>query len=305
MRIGIVHTASSKTCGCAPAIERGVEALGWASTTVDCEDMMRDPGLLKDCDVVFDHTDTVRGGGRLRPFIRFMLEAHGYCTVGADAKTCLLCDHKMHARDTMMSAGIPVPNGFVYRGGVVDRSSDIQFPVIAKCGYEHMSRALRMIERRADLERTCKEMYKEVQQPIIVEEKVGIREVEVCIIPDEKGGYRVLPFMEWIPSEGQGAVFTYARKQIGGSACRCADLPCNVADRLQKLALTAFHALNIRDYCRFDVRIGEEGVVYFLEANVIPNMEEEQGMARAALEEGIEYSALIHRLIESALERKK
>lgn len=305
MQIGIVHTTSSTTCGCAAAIARGVEALGWTSLILDCEDAVQDPGLLNECSVIFDHTDTFRGSGALRPFVRFVLASHGYCVVGSDAQVCIMCDHKIHAKDILTHAGIPVPNGFFYRGGAIDHPSDLRFPMIAKCGYEHMSRAMRVVDKKEELESILKAMYSEVSQPIIVEEMVGTRELEVGVIADGDGGTMVLPFMEWVPPEGRGAVFTYARKQVGGSTCVSAELPDDAADRLKKLALNAFHALNIRDYCRFDVRFKDDGSLYFLEANVIPNMEEDDGMARAALAAGIEYPALIERLVRSAIERMR
>lgn len=305
MRIGIVHTKTSQTCGCAPAIARGVKALGWVPIIVDCQDVVANPMVLSGCDAVFDHTDTFRDSGELRPFIRLVLESQGYCVVGSDAQTCLRCDHKISMKRMMECNEIPVPQGIVYTGGDIVIPKSLRCPFILKCGCEHMSRALRVIDKREDLWPALKKMYKEVKQPIIIEEVVGVREVEVGVIPDGRGMYTVLPYMEWIPPEGRGEVFTYMRKQVGGSACVRADFLAAISDRLNGLALRAFDVLHIRDYCRFDVRVGVDGSLYFLEANAIPNMEEEQGMAKAALAKGIQYPDLIRRLVENARRREK
>ncbi len=71
----------------------------------------------------------------------------------------------------------------------------------------------------------------------------------------------------------------------------------------EKTALDAFHALRLRDYARIDMRVDAAGEAYVIEVNPNCYLESSGEFARAAAEDGMEYDALIGRLIELASAR--
>ena len=71
--------------------------------------------------------------------------------------------------------------------------------------------------------------------------------------------------------------------------------------RAQNCALTAHRALQLRGYSRTDMIISNDDI-YVLETNTIPGMTPTSLLPQAAAAAGINFSALLDRLIELALE---
>src|SRR2546423_6895395 len=90
-----------------------------------------------------------------------------------------------------------------------------------------------------------------------------------------------------------------------GSKAVLPDLPDELKARLQKVALDAARALRVRDYGRIDMRLTETGDIYVIEVNASCYLEESSEFARAAAAGGVEYPALIGRIVEEALHRRE
>jgi D-alanine-D-alanine ligase len=81
------------------------------------------------------------------------------------------------------------------------------------------------------------------------------------------------------------------------------DLPDELRARLQKTALDAYRALRVRDYGRVDLRLADTGDIYVIEVNANCYLEKESEFATAAAANGLEYPALVQRIVDLALER--
>ena len=77
----------------------------------------------------------------------------------------------------------------------------------------------------------------------------------------------------------------------------------NSVERMNAVAIDAFQALRLRDYARVDMRVRDDGDVYVLEINPNCYLEREAEFARAAEKSGMEYNALIARIVELASAR--
>jgi D-alanine-D-alanine ligase len=78
------------------------------------------------------------------------------------------------------------------------------------------------------------------------------------------------------------------------------DLSEELTERMQKVAIDAFHALRLRDYARVDLRVNSKDEIYVIEVNPNCYLEKNAEFATAAAKCGIEYPALIGRIIELA-----
>jgi D-alanine-D-alanine ligase len=78
------------------------------------------------------------------------------------------------------------------------------------------------------------------------------------------------------------------------------DLSEELTERMQKVAIDAFHALRLRDYARVDLRVNAKDEIYVIEVNPNCYLEKNAEFATAAAKSGIEYPALIGRIIELA-----
>ena len=303
MRVGVIHTASSP-CGCAAAISRGLASLGHDALVVDSEQIeLRIADLAAHCDLVIDHTDTYRGQGRLRSLVRSLLESRGIVLAGSDARACALADDKAAAKARLGAAGIPVPPGVVCASAGDPIPPWLRPPYILKPTAEHMSRGLVVARSEAEARGRLGELLARHGQPILVEMFVPGRELAVSVVDGE-----VLPPLEWVTEGGETGILTEAFKlrdvEPGRRDAVKAGLAPDESRVLADLSLAAFRALGLRDYGRFDVRRSPGGSFFFTEANVTPSMEPEEALALSARWAGMDFPALLDRILSAALRRR-
>ncbi len=307
MRVGIIHTASSP-CGCAEAISRGLEVLGHDFFLVDSEQVeLCLADLAGRCDLVVDHTDTYRGRGRFRCLVRTVLESHGVALVGSEARACALADDKAAAKARLAAAGIPVPPGILLTSAEAPIPPWLHPPYVIKPAAEHMSRGLAVAGSAAEARVRLGDLLARCNQPLLVEQFIPGREFAVSVV-DGPRGLEVLPPLEWLADGGETGVLTetFKLRHIlpGRRDAVRADLAPAESRELAELSLAAFRALGLRDYGRFDVRRSPGGVFFFMEANVTPSMEPEEALALSARWAGMDFPALLERILSAALERR-
>jgi D-alanine-D-alanine ligase len=307
MRVGIIHTAGSP-CRCAEALVNGLSSLGHEYLLVDSEEIeLRTAELAFRCDLVIDHTDTYRGRGRFRSLVRSHLEAHGIAVVGSDAQACALADNKAAAKSRLGAAGIPTPPGILVASGIEALPDWLAPPCILKPAFEHMSRGLVLARNRAEVAARLGDLLSRLEQPILVETFIPGREFAVSVV-DGPEGLGVLPPLEWNTGDGQEKVLTEEFKlqvvQPGSRDAARAKLAPGELRELEALSLAAFRVLGLRDYARFDVRLSPGGTFFFMEANVTPSMEPEEALSQSARWAGMEFPALLERILASAAKRR-
>lgn len=92
--------------------------------------------------------------------------------------------------------------------------------------------------------------------------------------------------------------------EFKGTAAKIArDLEPELKAKLHKTALEAYRALRVRDYGRIDMRLTESGEVYVIEVNASCYLEKNSEFAMSAAEGGLEYTQLIQKIMDCALER--
>ena len=120
-------------------------------------------------------------------------------------------------------------------------------------------------------------------------------------------GPEVLPLLEWDVSSSENRILTEGFKLMDPDDERHSILPAvidkDAQQEIQELAKRAFAALDLRDYARFDARLSPEGNIFFLEANTTPSLEPKEALAFSAACAGLDYPALINRLIQAACRR--
>ncbi len=205
----------------------------------------------------------------------------------------------------------------VFRGNV-DWAGDIAFPLIVKPPQEDASLGITqksIVHDVKELLETISSLQTEYQSPVLAEEFIDGREFYVGVLGNSN--VQALPIIELdfskFPKDlpkiaswsakwgeeggGEGAEFA------GTQSVFPSDLPEELSERIKKVAIDAFHALRLRDYARVDLRVTDSGKIYVIEVNPNCYLEEKSEFATAALKEGIEYPALINRIVELASAR--
>jgi D-alanine-D-alanine ligase len=84
-----------------------------------------------------------------------------------------------------------------------------------------------------------------------------------------------------------------------------AELGNKIKKEIEDTALSAYEALNCRDYARIDIRLSEKGIPFVIEVNPNPDISTDSGFARAAAAAGISHRELLYTIASFANARKK
>ncbi len=112
----------------------------------------------------------------------------------------------------------------------------------------------------------------------------------------------VLPLIEIVPKSAAG-FYDYDAKYTPGHSDHVIPPRLNEAtqQRVREVAAAACCALGCRGVARADFMVSGEGAPYLLEVNTVPGMTATSLVPDAARAAGIDFSALVHRIIADAL----
>jgi len=269
-------------------------------------------------DLVMNLAESFAGKSALESNIAALLNLLDLRYTGSSPAGLLVAGDKTLSKKVLRFHGIRTPEfATVYRG-MVDWAGDVQFPLIVKPPQEDASLGIthRSVVRDVkDLLEKIAELQSEYQQPALAEEFVEGREFYVGVLGNANA--RALPVIELDFSR-----FPADRPRIASWAAKWGDdgdakgaefegtesvfpesLPDEWRDRMQKVAVDAFHALRLRDYARVDMRVTDAGEVYVIEVNPNCYLEANGEFARAADRDGVTYDALIAQIVELASAR--
>jgi D-alanine-D-alanine ligase len=206
---------------------------------------------------------------------------------------------KWMTKAIMHAEGIPTPKSAIISslaGGVPAIPAEIGCPCVVKPLASGSSVGVHIISESADWEPAVRDAAAHGER-MLVERYVGGREFTVAVLGD-----MTLPVVEIMPNDES---YSYAAKYTpGGSTHRVpAHLDAAMAARMQKFGLDLHRALGARDYSRTDILLGDDGEPYVLECNTLPGLTKYSLFPEAAAAAGIDYAALVDRLVKAALSR--
>jgi D-alanine-D-alanine ligase len=276
-------------------------------------------GALGRCrpELIVNIAESFSGKSSLESNIAALLNLLGLRYTGSSPSGLILAGDKILAKKMLTFHGIRTPRfATVYRGAL-DWAEELQFPVIVKPPQEDASVGLTSGSVVHDLKQLLERMdalQSEFEQPVLVEEFIEGREFYVGVLGNANA--RALPVIEldfskfpadrpriasweakWGNDDGGGAEFE------GTTSIFPDNLPEDLTDRLHTAAVDAFHALRLRDYARIDLRVNDAGEAFVIEVNPNCYLERESEFARAAGHGGLDYDALIGRIVELAAAR--
>ena len=258
------------------------------------------------CDLVFNLCEGIDGIAELEAPSIGVLHLLGVPFTGAPANTLALCLDKNLVNTILDRAGIPVPRWTVARPG--DEVESVGFPAIAKPAAEDASLGIeqKSVVRSMRALKTRVAAMHQIWDEVLIQRFISGREINVGIVGD-----RVLPISEidfGAMPRGKWNIVSYSSKWATGSeedlgtAPRCpADLPDELANEIEQIALAAWAAVGGSGYGRVDMRIDESGRPWVLEVNANADISADAGLARMASVAGISYPELILMLCDVAL----
>ncbi|WOH67408.1 ATP-grasp domain-containing protein [Bradyrhizobium sp. BWA-3-5] len=155
-------------------------------------------------------------------------------------------------------------------------------------------------------------VHERVGTAAIAEQYIEGRELYVGVLGNNR--LRVLPVWELKFGTMGGARHiatekvkhdTSYQERVGIVDGPADDLAPEVRARIQRTAKRIYKTLGLDGYGRIDFRLAADGTLYFIEANPNPEIAKSQEFATAAQHDGLDYPALLNRILALGISRAK
>jgi D-alanine-D-alanine ligase len=269
-------------------------------------------------DLVFNLAESFRGKSALESNVAALLNLIDLRYTGSSPAGLILAGDKTLTKKVLAFHGIlSAKFATVYRGQV-DWAGDIEFPLLVKPPQEDASLGITqksIVNNVKELLDVMGGMQQEYESAVLVEEFIDGREFYVGVLGNSR--VEALPIIELdfsrFPKDLPKIASWEAKwgdegdekgEQFAGTeSIFPTDLPEELAKRIQQVSIDSFQALRLRDYARVDLRVTAKEEIYVIEANPNCYLEAKSEFARAAQKGGLEYTALISRIVELASAR--
>ncbi len=247
--------------------------------------------------MIFNMAYGIQGESRYT-HIPSMLEMLGLPYVGSSPSGHALALDKVLTKIIWKNNGLPTPDFWVFNSHDEDMSS-VKFPVIVKPKMESVSFGLKVVYNEEDLKEAVHFIVAEFSQQALVEQFIRGREFCVGLISNSP--VESFPVLE-IDLEGDpDAIQTVDDKQQKPKKKVCpAKISDELAEKMQKISIEAFKALNLRDFARIDIRLDEDDNIYLLEINSMASLGETGSYSTAAKVAGYDFEALVNKMLDVA-----
>jgi D-alanine-D-alanine ligase len=235
---------------------------------------------------------------------------------GCNPRGLLLARDKVLCKQLLAYHRIATPQFAVFRRGERLRlSRKLRFPLFVKSATEDASLGISqasVVEDETQLRQRVQFMHEAINSDALVEEYIAGREFYLAVM----GNGRLSTFPTWelqfgtLP-ESTPAIATrkvkwdrsYQRK-YGISTQRAQLLPAALDERLARAARRVYRGLHLSGYARIDFRLREDGALFVLEANPNPNLACIEDFAASGAAAGIDYPALLERIMRLGCDYK-
>ncbi len=215
---------------------------------------------------------------------------------------------KLLAKRVMASAGLPVAK-FISLD--LNDWESIQFsevetelglPLIVKPANLGSSVGVSKVSNESEFTTALEDAFR-YDNSLLIEEFIDAREVECAILGNEKALASVAG--EVVLSTNYDFYSFVAKYKDADSAKITipANMPEDIHTRIKEISLQAYKLLNCKDLSRVDLFVKDNGDVYINEINTIPGFTNISMYPSLMKHEGIDYTTLITKLLDLAIER--
>ena len=231
-----------------------------------------------------------------------ILEMIGIPYVGSGPLAHSLSLDKVVAKILFKQNGLPTPDFAVLETPDFP-APDLKYPLIVKPKSGADSFGLTVVHNEAELRKAAALIFDEFAEPVLAECYIEGREINIGMIGN--------PPVAFPPVEldfGDGP-HVYSNDDKGGRSGRTVQYLCpaeldeEMTKKAQEIACKAFTTLQCNDCARVDMRIGEDGSLYLLELNSLPSLGYRGSFVVGAQHAGLDFSALLNALLDSAMHR--
>jgi D-alanine-D-alanine ligase len=241
-----------------------------------------------------------------------LLELAGVTYVGSGVFASAAAMDKGHMKALLAAAGLPVgPHAVVTprawandKAAVRETVASLGYPVFVKPCRAGSSVGITKVHKPEDLDDAI-ETARGHDLRVVVEAMIGGREIECGVLEGLDGGEPEASVPAEVIVGGDHEFYDFDAKYLpdqGTELVVPADLPTAVADQVRELACLAFDALSCEGLARVDFFFTGDQVTVN-EVNTMPGFTPVSMFPLMWKATGIDYPALVDRLIQTALRR--
>jgi len=300
------------------AVQTALEEGGNQVILLEADEHIAEKLLATRPDIVFNIAEGRRGLYR-ESHVPAICEMLGIPYTGSDPLTLALALDKARAKQILIYHGVPTARYQIFWEATDQLDPDLRFPLIVKLLREGSSMGLTpdsVVDDEEALRRQVARLLNTYHEPAIVEKFILGREFTVGVLGNHPP--RVLPIIELVFPSPRDIVFFSPDDVVleRFPALRDKPLPCPrhrpvcpaevspaLKAAIEETALRAYRALGCLDWCRMEMRLGQDGQLYVLEMNPIAGIDPSYWFARAARAAGLSYADFVNTILQSACER--
>jgi D-alanine-D-alanine ligase len=286
-------------------LSQHLTALGLAVRMYAGDDELAERLRQERPEMLFNLVDSVKGKESLAAAIPGVLELLDIPYTGADMLGMTLDTNKFFIKELLQRNGVPVPIFQLFTSADEYLDPTLRFPLISKLNAIHGSVEITqeaVSENEKQLRKRLRKLIKIYQQPVLVEEFVGQREITAIVLDGKrkkvflaekvfqnpKQQYLFLTFEDqWLRENNPSFHYRRYRDPV-----------------LREIVGKAFSVVSMSGYGKFDIRMDEAGRYYFIDSNcnpVLVSAEMDGALAVILNLHGIKFVEVLKRLILSSL----
>ncbi|MCD8150085.1 MAG: D-alanine--D-alanine ligase [Clostridiales bacterium] len=230
--------------------------------------------------------------------IQAVFDLFGIRYTGTGYLSSALAMDKGISKELFEAAGIPTPHGISMEKTEPRTLAEtgLTLPCVVKPCCGGSSIGVSIVRTEAEYEEALDHAF-QFEEKVIVEDYVKGREFSVGVID-----FQPLPVIEIAPIEG---FYDYANKYKAGSTVETcpADLPDEIAHRMQEIAVQVCETLGLDTYSRMDFLLNDKNELFCLEANTLPGMTPTSLLPQEAAVVGLDFGELCEKLMQISLKK--
>ena len=269
-------------------------------------------------DIVFNIAEGLWGDSR-ESQVPAMLDMLRIPYTGSGPLALAICLNKARAKEILAYHDIPTPRFLVCTTSRIPHPISQSFPLIVKPLYEGSSKGIRnnsIVSDKAELKERVEWIIREYKQPALAEEFLDGREFTVAMVGNgsDLRVFRIVEINYSSLPAGVNPIYSYEAKWIWDTPdnpleiFRCpADIDNRLKSAIETICRDAFNILDIKDWCRVDLRLDSDGTPHVLELNplpgILPDPKSNSCFPKAARAAGMDYDELINTVLDAACKR--
>lgn len=219
--------------------------------------------------------------------------------VGAGVASSALCMDKDLCKRVLQQAGIPVVPWVTFYKNEPRPKPPFRPPYFVKPANTGSSVGISKVKAEPEAGKALAEAFAWDHKVLVEQGLEGVRELEVALLGNLQAEASVVGEITY-----QAEFYDYETKYTPGRAQLHlpASIPPELSDRIRATATAAYRLLGVRGMARVDFFLSAQGELYLNEFNTIPGFTPTSMYPKLWQASGLDYPALLDRLVRLALE---